>query len=289
MKLRYLPFLLALAFLPAPEAAAQRMFPNSDPATAALTADDADVAFRLKFVGSQPFSSVTVTAGDVLLKYGTASADTADVTITRCGATDGTLDVDDAECNTLGELVDSINTSANWVAVIEDGLRSDLVSGAALLAFAAKNASLSQGATITWDTSVSFDATQCLNCPRTMEGYMNNPNSLTSGLRPNPFAGRQSAFVIGNFTSTYASGTSTIQIFSVKPYNHETLGSGSETVDTLYAVAGGATTAAKEINLHPYGLLSKKDSKLLVRINNSAAASAVAIYAYGESWSYRTP
>jgi len=292
MKLRNLPYLLlaivALASLPAPDAYAQRMFPSSDPATAVLTADDTDTAFLIKFVGSNPFSSVTVTAGDVLLKYGTASADTADTTITRCGATDGTLDVDDADCNTLGELIDSINVSANWRAVPVDGLRSDLVSGATLVAFAATNGSLGAGLAVKWDTSVNFEATQCLNCSRDITTYLaGRGNVLAPGFTENPFAGKQAAFVVGQFTSTYASGTSTIQIVSSKPKFSAPLGTAAETVTTLAGFAGGATATMKELNYHPYGILGKKDERLLVRINNSAAASAITFYAYGESWTYR--
>lgn len=287
MKIRTLTFLLLAAVLAyGSEASAQRMFPNSDPVSRALTADDTDEALRCKYVGSSPFSTIQVSSGDLLFKTGTSSADTADATVTGCGATAGTLDVDNAACDTLGELVDKINgTATNWRCVIIDGLRTDVTSGATFVTMAATNASATAGLAIKWDTSVNFEASQCLNCPRTMEAYLSNPNTQGSGLIPNPFAGTQSAFVIGNFTSTYASGTSTLKIFSVKPKN--VVGIGSETATSLYAVAGGATTVAKELNYHPYGILSNKDEKLLVRIDNSAAAGSVLIYAYGETWKYR--
>lgn len=286
IKVGLLAVLALASFVPA--ASAQRMFPNSDPVSLALTADDSDVALLVKYTGTAPFSSVQTSSGDLLFKTGTASADTAATDITGCGGTAGTLDVDQTTCDTLGELVDRINASTYWRAVIVDGLRSDATASATLVTMAATNASRADGLAVKWDTSVNFEASVCLNCSRDISDYFGGAgNRVSPGLVPNPFAGRQAVFVIGNFTSTYASGTSTLKIFSVKPTNR--VGAvGSETVTTLYAVAGGATTAAKELNYHPYGLLSKKDEKLLVRIDNSAAASSVLIYAYGESFRYPT-
>src|SRR5262245_32723073 len=106
---------------------------NGEPVSQALTTDDTDVAFLIRHVGTAVSGTVQVSSGDVLLKVGAQGSEAADTTITGCGGTAGTLDVDNTACDTLGELVDRINASANWKAVILDGLRTDVTAAATLV------------------------------------------------------------------------------------------------------------------------------------------------------------
>lgn len=288
---------LALLIASAPPVAlhAQQITPfpwkSLIPASGSLTADDTDIALLIKYVGAQANGTVAVTAGDLLLKHGAVSAEIADTTITGCGATAGTLDVDNAACNSLGELVDKINTSANWRAVILDGLRTDVTSGATLLTLSAASAGASEGLAVNWDTSVAFKASFAANAPRKISSYLSTgAGRVAATLMPNVFTGKQCIVYHVNATSTFGSGTSTVTISSVTPNNKSGGATGTETVQTLFSLAGGATTVNKvivdSVSASGVGVLSAKDSKCLVRIVNSAAASAVLLNVFGVGFTY---
>jgi hypothetical protein len=261
------------------------------PAAGSLTADDTDAAFIIKYVGTAANGTVAVTSGDVVLAHGAVSAEAADATITGCGATAGTLDVDNAACNTLGELVDKINTSANWRAVILDGLRSDTTSGATLVTLSAVSAGASDGVLVKWDTSVAFKASFAANAPRKMGAYLSTgAGRIGATLMPNVFQGKQCIIFHVNATSTYGSGTSAVTVTSVTPTNKSGGALGTEVVQTVFSKAGGASTVnavvIDSVAASGVGVLTNRDSKCLVRIVNSAAASAVLLNVYGVGFSY---
>lgn len=97
----------------------------------ARTIADGTVKLRVRCV-AYPESSkhyadiVVVSAASITLSLDGA----ADATV---GAT-GVIDITAAAYNTLGEVCDAINLSANWEAEIVAGLRSDAVNGSELLA-----------------------------------------------------------------------------------------------------------------------------------------------------------
>jgi len=259
--------------------------PDYEPVSQAYTADDVDAAILIVYVGTGASGTVAVTTGDVLLKHGVLASEVADTTITRCGATDGTLDVDDAECNTLGELVDSINASANWRAVRQDSVQSDLVSGAALLTRSATAAKTRLGVPLFWDTSVSFDTTRLLVPP----GYRNDISRYLTGIgvdtkvRSNPFGGRQTSLQFYSGTSTFATGTSTIQFIEDPAAFSVTLGAEADDDVVVFSTAGGATTVAKDVtSFQTLPFYFVEGRRALVRINNSAAASVVTQVATGK-------
>lgn len=262
------------------------------PAAGSVTADDTDAAFIIKYVGTAANGTVAVTSGDVVLAHGAVSAEAADTTITGCGATAGTLDVDNAACNTLGELVDKINTSANWRAVILDGVRTDVTSGATLVTLSAASAGASDGVLVKWDTSVAFKVTFAANAPRKMGQYLSSgAGRVAAPLIPNVFQGKQCIIYHVNGTSTYGSGTSAIQVISVTPTNKSGGAVGVEANPTVvFQKAGGASTvnsvAIDSVSTSGVGVLTFPDSKCIVRINNSAAASAVLLNVFGVSFSY---
>jgi hypothetical protein len=261
------------------------------PAAGSVTTDDTDAAFIIKYVGTAANGTVAVTSGDVLLAHGAVSAEAADATVTGCGATAGTLDVDNAACNTLGELVDKINTSANWRAVILDGLRTDVTSGATLVTLSAASAGSADGVLIKWDTSVAFKVSFAANAPRSMRQYMSTgAGKVAAPLMPNVFQGKQCILYHVNATSTFGSGTSTIQVFSVVPTNKTGGLVGTEVVQTVFSLAGGATTVNKvaidSVSASGVGVLTAQNAKCLVRVANSAAASAVLLNVFGIGFSY---
>lgn len=282
---RFLPPLLAglvlAGVLSPPDAHAQTRLPVNG----TITADDVDIAILIRYVGAQASGTVAVTAGDLLLKHGVLSSEIADTTITGCGGTAGTLDVDNAACDTMGETLDRINASANWRAVRLDAVRSDVLAGARLNALAATQANTVAGLGLVWDTNVAFMVTRAL-LPlgfRTIEPYLGGPGGTT--ITPNPWAGRQTYIQYFNGTSTYGSGTSTIQ-FIEDPISYAPAGEVAPS-SVVFSVAGGGTATNKIITDFAYVPFTCNPSvRCLVRINNSAAASVVTIVAGGYSSTY---
>lgn len=245
-----------------------------------LVADDEDVAILLRYHGTEASATVEVNAsGDILVKHGAESSEAADTTvICPSGGTGGTIDVSNAACDTVGEAVDAINASANWVAVPLDSLRSDTIgTSAVLLDKGPVNAQTSTGVGLEWDTSAKFVMTQALTERRTMNFYAN----LDGNRYSRPFEDTRAIVHKLSQVSTFASGTSTIQIISVAMEND------IETTTTIWEEAGGATTVRKTLDEAPYGFIGRRGEKLLVRVTNSAAMASADIKAYGMEWLYR--
>jgi hypothetical protein len=285
-------FLITLAVITAPflslgstQAHAQDLSLDRE-ATAvsgALSTMDLDIPILLRYVGtgSAPAGGTVtaVAATSITLKTGAVGASTADAT-TECpvsGALGGVIDLTHASCNTWGEVCDAINLpNSNWRCVIMDALRTD--ASATNLAKSETSATDPAGVPIYTDSSVAFTATMALTPERTMAAFLTGPDFR---FHPDPYRGFRYKFLAGSFTSTYGSGTSSIDIYSVKHTINPTTGKSAETVTTLWSQAGGATTAEKVLNFYPGGIYAKKGEKLLVRVNNSAAMTAVSAYSYG--------
>lgn len=252
---------------------------GSRPANIGVAADDVGVAFLVQYIGAQQSGTIQVSSGDVLFKHGVLAAEIADTTITGCGGTAGTLDVDNAACNTLGELVTVCNVSTNWRCVPLDGLKSDATASATLLTLAATQAKVTGGLGVTWDTSVALHETRAL-VPveaRSIEFYLDG-----TALRPNPFQGTQTFFVHGNETVTYASGTSFIRVYETT----YTPASATDTEVIISNKASGATTVLGEQANYLYSnLMGTPGRKLLYSIRNSAALGTVSMVATA----YQTP
>lgn len=291
---RFVLGLLALALLASPllVGQAQAQYPYDsrfDPASGANSAVNTDVALVVRYIGNQVGNgvsgTVTVAAGgDITFKSGAYGSEAADTTL-ECpvsGALGGVIDVSDTACDTLGEVVDIINASANWRAVILDGFRSDS-SNDTLAAMSETKANVKSGLNLVWDAGVAFKSTIALTRLRSMTDYLSGSAGTT--LNPNPFSGSVTSFIIGNEKTTFGSGTSTYAVSSCTE-RYATTG-GAETCTTLYSTAGGDTTVAAVLDFRPYGLLGNKDSKLVVRVTNSAAMTAAVQYAYGLVWFYR--
>lgn len=268
--------LFAVPFLAPPVAAQNRV-----PVNVANATDDVDVALLIRYIGSEVSGTVEVATGDILLKDGALGAETADTAVTECGAVDGTLAV--ATCTTIGTLIDGCNASANWRCVRLDSVRSDSVTAAALLTRSATAAKIAAGVTLFWDTSVKFHSTRAL-LPlgfRTIDRYLSGPGDAT--ITANPFLGRQTFLQYVNATSTYATGTSSIQ-FIEDTVNFAVIETGASSA-VVFTVPGGATTANKVLTDFIYVPFQFNIGvRPLVRISNSAAASVVQLVAAGYTY-----
>jgi hypothetical protein len=276
---------------------ASRFMPAT-PVSNALGGDDSDIAFYIKYTGTSGNATVAVAAnGDITLQDAGAADTTLECPIS--GALGGIIDVSDAACDTLGEVVDVVNSSTTgvWRAVIVDGVRSDS-SNDSFLTFGATQATLAAGLAIKWDTdTVGFKSTIALvpsAYRNSIQPWLATRAATTAPqLVRNPFAGTMTRFLIANATSTYASGTSVYEIHSVRVNNVATAGSGTaipvqgSEVDTiLYSTAAGATTVNKVFDFSTFGVIGNPDEKMVVRLKNSAAMASTVHYAYGQQFKY---
>lgn len=257
-----------------------------------VSSDDGSVAMLVRFfpgVSSSDSATMEVAQGGAV----TFLVEAAAYTGFECpvsGALGGIIDTTDNDCDTLGEIADTINgTAASFStgffrAVIIDGLRTD--SADDFLTAGATQVTRTDGLPIYFDTSANFAVGEGRallpgDCRTDISCFVSNAGSLIE----NPFAGTQTVVNWVQGFSTYGSGTSAFNIYSVKPSNKA---SGSESVTTLWNEAAGATTAVKQLTQFQYvPLLGKPHEKVIVRITNSAAQSAVTLLVSGEQGNVR--
>ena len=213
--------------------------------------DDASVPLVVMYKGSEVSATVTVATGDITFKHGASGSEAVDSTIDSGGDDAGVIDVSDANANTLGEIVDLINASANWKAYIKDGLRAD--TGAGLLA--RSETTLVPKVTQTplySDTSTDLRLSIRVGSRTSVNGTEEN-----------------SAAEVTNIVSknTFGSGTNLIQIYEVD----ELLKSETK----IFEKSGAATTVEQDFNLVAEGVgsiaVSRTGMHLLVRMIGSAA------------------
>lgn len=214
--------------------------------------DDAPVSLVIMYVGDEASATVTVST-DLTFKHGAAAAEAVDSTIDSGGDDAGVIDISDANANTLGEIVDLINVSANWKAYIKDGLRADAAAGL----LARSETTLTPNVTETplySDTSSDLELTIRIGSRTSVNGT--EEHSAAELLR-----------VIS--TNTFSSGTNLIQIYEVDEVRK---------VETkILEMAGGATTAEQDKNFIEQGVggiaVSRTAMHLIVRMKGSAACT----------------
>jgi hypothetical protein len=251
-------------------------FLNGEAVAKVRVVDDTDVAIVVDYVqagGGHMFAKVAVEAdGNLTFTQDNTDGTTASTEL-ECpvsGALGGVIDVSDAACNTFGEVVDIINASTSWRAVLVGALRTDTYDANSILADAADfDAQAIEGDLLYWDTDACFRTSWVVS---EMQDFTNFYVSA-GNLKQNPWDGTRASVRYMDETIDFDSGTSTVKFYAVRPNNQ----AGTEVVTLLYSVAGGADGTLKNIiGLgHLGGLLGRKDEKLLVRIENSAEMSAV--------------
>ena len=274
--------ILALAFL----LTAAPAFAQNTPVAANLSSATAGtVAMLVKYVGTAAPSATTDVAvaggGDMTFRIA-GVADAAMNTVAAgslCGATPGTLDLStpDATCNSLGEVVDVINASGTWIAVLVDGMRTDLTDNT-LTTFGVTAGAVVKGVAIYSDEAVAIHPGLALlpaGCQTDIRCFVTPAGKIIE----NPTAGAQTdlRWVAGYNTWNT---TSNFFIYSVKSANRK--GGGTETVTTLWQEATGATGTNKQLTQFQYfGLLGRPHEKVIVRMVVTSTMSAPFLQAYG--------
>lgn len=284
---RFAPYLflilLGLGLASHPASAQTVPLPRSvDPVFGFVSADDTDVAMLVGYFSTSATNNsglVAVAAnGDMTFTQGVLGAEAASTEF-ECpvsGALGGVIDVSDAACNTVGEVCDIINASTSWRCIGLDSMRSDVVD-ARILTIAATRATAAAGLAINWDTSTKFQATTALTPYRSLSDYI-VPGTRT--LKADLYTGTRTGLFLGSATSTYGSGTSTLRFYSVD-IKQTSPTKWSEVATQIYFTPGGATTVAQTYDFRDIGLWGKIDGKVIARIDNSAAASAITFRTYG--------
>jgi hypothetical protein len=215
------------------------------------------------------------------------------------GALGGVLDVSDAECNTVGEVVQIINsTPTNFAtgyfrAAMVNALATDVVSTQAWLADAADTEVNRRdlGEIVYWDRSeLDDDEIAFFDQSKGASAFL-GPKDVA----PNPFANTQSLVNFGRFIATNGGTVGDFTVYAIKRNyisgrgcNSATdCGQYSETVRTV-AVLPAATNT--EVLLSTYfgaglgnGILLDGE-QLFVRMDSDATSSAGFLVLSGYTW-----
>jgi hypothetical protein len=244
----------------------------------ALSAVSTDVGMWVKWVGPTVFTTkptVAVAAADSDMAFTVNGA--ADTTITGCGGTAGTLDTAQAACDTIIELCNTINTSANWACALENMLGSTTAVNT-LITLGATDASTPGGVAILKDTVVALDVYVSLRPGVDMGFFLagptklnKNPVSDTVTLVQSIRENITSAGVIGNF-----------EVLGVKRVYGGTSGKTlTETVRTMWSEVGAATTVEKTANFWNFPLMSQPGEIVLVHQSAGTGLTAPKLNAVG--------
>lgn len=256
------------------------------PVAKTLTAVSTDNAMVIKYVGGGTGGGeVAVAAGGAITL---TVATVADAT-TECpvaGAYGGVIDVTDASCDTLGEVCDAINFSANWRCVLLDSLRSDS-SNDTLVTIGATTADAKDGLTLKTDTAVALTMTQTLVPDNASIQFYLGSGGTAPSLIANPFKDTQMGLLY--FSEKSAHTLNTINIYSVKVNNK--LGAlnaagtgfvgGSETVNSTFTATGGATGVASAWDFRSVPYLGLKGDKLIMRVTTTVSLTAPTLMSWG--------
>jgi len=231
--------------------------------------DDGDIGLVVRYKGSEASATVEVaaTSGDITFKHGDLGSEAVDSTIDSGGDDDGVIDVSDPNANTMGEVVDLINASANWEAYLVDCLRTD-ASGTLLLTMSATQAHKGlapQGVRLYKDTSQNdnYDISLAIMNRQYPNGFDRTENKI------NRLTG-----VVSN--NTYASGTSYIKVYEINPI--------TKTETLVFQRPSGATTVTQALQSIDIDLTADEGNYLLVRLVSSAAAATGFLTVLGQTY-----
>jgi hypothetical protein len=256
----------------------------------AITAVSTDVGLYVKYVGAAQTGTATVAVdaatGDIAFVVNGA----ADTTI-GCPTATGTIDTSDAACNTVVEVVNVINKTANWRAQPGAMIGTDSTNNT-LITLAATVASGPDGVSLLKDTAVALNVTADLtpnyySGGRTMKFFLQptGGGALKQNLNINPFANKATWFAYATETITSSGTVGQFAVLGVTPVHTGVQGTAayaySETVRTLVAQVGAATTVEKNLDFTHFPLRGNPGEKILVRIASGTDLTVPKVGGYG--------
>ena len=217
----------------------------------------------VRYIGAQASGlfGVIAAAEGFTFAHGVLASEIADTTI-QVGSTPGSIDVSNAAANTMGEVVDVINASANWEARLIGALRTDVpnAGGTSFVAYAAAQAKSTNGLLVRATSAV--DDRACIGA------FTGAWNALTGG---NPFeSSANNTYSLLEIDSTVTHGG--VGLFSVYMVDETT-----DVETLLFSVVGAATTVLQTINLFngEGGLTADKGKIFKIRTAATALTAGV--------------
>lgn len=280
---------LAFAALPsAVQAQSQRFREPIDAVFSSNVADDTAVTMVLFYIGTGVNGKVVTASGTITLTSGAAGSEAADTTIECPLAAPyaGILDVSNAACDTVGELVDLVNSTAGskWRAFPVGALRADVLTTTNLVAATYASANLPNGAQLAVDTSVALHTSIVFG---TVQAKVSDFFTADGKALSNPYRGQWVMFTTLDEVATYT-GAGLVEIYDVEVV-FSANGKYTETATkVLSRTTPGATTAWG--NLTPnngFGIWFKKDHKVLIRLKAVTTFTTAQVLASG--YLYRAP
>lgn len=254
-----------------------------------VTAVDTAPLMIVKYIGpTVQAHTFAVTTFDYIFTVAGGADTTINVqTTTPCGGAAGTLDTNDGDCNTLGELVNEINASANWLAIPLTGLSADSVDTGGRSSAADVVATVTpQAGTIVYIDSSDALTTYSTFYPGNRVDIRDYVTGTAPALKPmNPWQGFVSTiqYYLQNFTCT-AAGTATDNVYAVKDIWGGTSGkTWSQESRVLYAFTGAATTVDKALTFASAPVFTNPGEKIMVRGVTTVTHTAPRVSLYGFS------
>lgn len=260
------------------------------PVSAVTTAKDTSIAMVIKYFpprgGSATALTPTVAVAATSLTFTVGGAAYTGFELPVSGALGGVITMSDASADTMGEVVDAINstpdtfTTGFFRAAIVNGLRSDVLS---TLAFTADGADTDVGRPdlgeiIYWDSDVLYDDEVGLFDVSKGASAFIGPK----GLAKNPHEGITTQVQQAYSLITNAGTVGDATVYAVKR-NYVTgggcnaagdCGSGSEVVRTVVIMPLATTVAASGVAYLPQGFIAK-DEYVFLRNDSTGAVSTV--------------
>jgi len=253
-----------------------------------VAADDQNQAILVRAIRSGRSFDVYTTTANNFSFFTDVAGSVLDTTINvqsgglaTCGATAGKLDVTDADCDTVGELLDHINASANWRAVSLDSLRSDSVATAAFLGtLTLQQANGMDGVAVKWITASKLVTIRALLPPgfRSMQKYL-NPVSLD--LIREPHNGYRTLVFKLSQSSAFTT-TPTLQVQGVHQFGTTGQRAGvADVVNLYFQDVTAATGVAKVFDFTGgFALVGGLDEKIVVRVTGATVFTTERVQGY---------
>lgn len=246
-----------------------------------------NVGILIRYVGATTAGgTVTVAGANITLSQGAVGGSVADATVACGGGGNGIIVTSNASCNTMKKVVDAINASANWVAVLRDTTGADS-SNTMFSALSEAAANDPEGKGLLLDGTATFQDTISVTQFQDLTSYTIDTGIATARgrLKPNPFAGLQPIIFTANETNTYGSGTSAYRVIcAATSYAQSPTRVLTETT-TVFATPGAATTVANAFTFAAgNGFSCPTGQRMLARVYNSAAMTAAVHYVSGRVW-----
>jgi len=263
---------------------------ESNAVGSAIGAVSTDVGMYVKYVGPKQTGTATVAVaagGDITFSVN-GGADTS----LGCPTANGVIDVSDTACDTFAETIAVINKSTNWRAAYGAVLGTDSDDDR-LITRTTVAASGPDGIALLKDTAVALNLTLDFTpnfggaeaSGRSIKFFMDPvPSTNLAKLNPNPYAGLRTWLPYYEETITSSGTVGNITVYGVTR-NHTGVGtaaySANETVRTIFATLGGATTARKVLDFTHFPLSTVPGERLLVRISSGTDLTAPIIGGFG--------